>query len=301
MSSRFYDYLKYRASLVEGFLHEIVPSKDEPPAELHKAMRYTLFAGGKRLRPILTLAAAEVVGGDARMALPLACGIEMIHTYSLIHDDLPAMDNDDLRRGKPTCHKIFGEALAILAGDALLTLGFQVMGDLALYPLGIVPERVLEAIGEVARAAGPLGMVGGQVVDLKMEGKAGEGASGALEWIHLHKTAKMIEASLKGGALVAGGAPSEVKALQAYGVEIGLAFQVVDDILNCIGDATRLGKPVGGDRERGKLTYPALYGLEASQRRARELVRRAESYLEPLGERGWFLRDLAHYILERDR
>jgi len=294
-------YWEAKRALVEKYLDLWVPSEETPPSRLHQAVRYSLFAGGKRIRPVLALVAAEVVGGEDVQALPVACGIEMIHTYSLIHDDLPAMDDDDFRRGKPTCHRIFGEALAILAGDALLTMAFQVMGDLSLYPPGVEPIRVLKAVKEVALAAGPLGMVGGQVVDLEMEGKAHQReAEEALEWIHTHKTARMIEVSLKAGALVAGG-EGEVDVLEAYGRCIGLAFQVVDDILGCQGDREKLGKPVGRDVERGKLTYPALYGIEASLKRARDLVEEALDLLRPLGERAWFLRELGRYVVERDR
>ncbi len=290
-----------KRALVEEYLDRWVPSQDTPPSRLHQAMRYSLFAGGKRIRPVLALAAAEVVGEEALVAMPLACGIEMIHTYSLIHDDLPAMDDDDFRRGKPTSHRVFGEALAILAGDALLTLAFQIMGDLSLYPSRVYPERVLGAVKEVALAAGPLGMVGGQVVDLEMEGRSrGEGEEEALEWIHIHKTARMIEASLKAGALVAG-AGEEAEILEAYGRHVGLAFQVVDDILGCQGDEEKLGKPVGRDVEKGKLTYPALYGVEASSRKARELIDHALEILGPLGERAWFLRELALYVVDRER
>jgi len=294
-------YWETKRALVEEYLDLWVPSEETPPSRLHQAVRYSLFAGGKRIRPVLALVAAEVVGGEDVQALPVACGIEMIHTYSLIHDDLPAMDDDDFRRGKPTCHRVFGEALAILAGDALLTMAFQVMGDLSLYPPGVEPIRVLKAVKEVALAAGPLGMVGGQVVDLEMEGKAHQReAEEALEWIHTHKTARMIEVSLKAGALVAGG-EGEVDVLEAYGRCIGLAFQVVDDILGCQGDREKLGKPVGRDVERGKLTYPALYGIEASLKRARDLVEEALDLLRPLGERAWFLRELGRYVVERDR
>ncbi len=295
-------YWESKRALVEEYLDKWVPSEDTPPRRLHQAMRYSLFAGGKRIRPVLALAAAEVVGGKVLAAMPVACGIEMIHTYSLIHDDLPAMDDDDLRRGRPTCHKVFGEAMAILAGDALLTHAFYVMGDFSLYPSEVEAPRVLKAVKEVALAAGPLGMVGGQVVDLEMEGRVLEdGAEDALEWIHIHKTARMIEVSLKAGALVAGAGDEVTTLLEDYGRHIGLAFQVVDDILGCQGDAEKLGKPVGRDHERGKLTYPALYGVDASYRRARELVEEAVGLLDPLGERAWFLRDLAYYIVERDK
>ncbi len=291
-----------KRTLVNEYLDKWIPSEETPPSQLHKAMRYRLFAGGKRIRSILALVAAEVVGGRELQALPVACGMEMIHTYSLIHDDLPAMDNDDFRRGKPTCHRVFGEALAILAGDALLTMAFQIMGDLALYPPDVEPNRVLEAVKEVAVAAGSLGMVGGQVMDLEMEGRdQQEGAEEALEWIHVHKTARLIEVSLEAGGIVAGGEKGDLALLKGYGRRVGLAFQIVDDILGSQGDRERMGKPVGRDMERGKLTYPAVYGVEASLARAKELVEEALDILRSFGEQAWFLRGLAQYVVERDR
>lgn len=300
MSPEAQRYWQKKVALVEEFLDRLLPPEDAYPPTLHRAMRYSLFAGGKRVRPLLTLAAGEAVGGEDDEALPLACGIEMIHTYSLIHDDLPAMDDDDLRRGKPTCHRVFGEAMAILAGDALLTMAFQVMGDLSLYPDRVDPLRVLAAAKEVAKAAGPAGMVGGQVVDLEMEGEM-EGSEETLQWIHLHKTAAMVSASLKAGALVAGGGEDTVEILGEYGRLVGLAFQIVDDILGYEGDPRKLGKPVGRDVQRGKLTYPMFYGLETSKSKARELVEAGVAVLAPLGDRAWFLRELAYHVLERDR
>ena len=293
-------YWQEKVALVEAFLDRLIPPEDTYPPKLYKAMRYSLFAGGKRIRPVLALAAGEAVGGGDSEALPIACGIEMIHTYSLIHDDLPAMDDDDFRRGKPTCHKVFGEALAILAGDALLTMAFQVMGDISLYPDYVDPRRVLAAVKEVAKAAGPSGMAGGQVVDLEMEGEM-EGSEETLQWIHLHKTAAMVYAPLRAGALVAGGGEDLVEILGEYGRFVGLAFQVVDDILGYEGDPHKLGKPVGRDVQRGKLTYPAFYGLEASKAKARELVEAGVTALAPLGDRAWFLRELAYHVVERDR
>jgi len=293
-------YWQKKVALVEELLDKLLPPEDSYPSTLYRAMRYSLFAGGKRIRPVLTLAAGESVGGGGDEALPLACGIEMIHTYSLIHDDLPAMDDDDLRRGKPTCHRVFGEALAILAGDALLTMAFQVMGDLSLYPDRVDPLRVLAAVEEVAKAAGPSGMAGGQVVDLEMEGEM-EGSEETLKWIHLHKTAAMVCASLRAGALVAGGGEDLVETLGEYGRFVGLAFQVVDDILGYEGDPHKLGKPIGRDVQRGKLTYPVLYGLEVSKAKAWELVEAGVAVLAPLGDRAWFLRELAYHVVERDR
>jgi len=299
---RFQESFKKYVKIIEDFLQEIIPEKDEKlPLELLQAVRYTLFAGGKRIRPVLTLAAAEIVGADHKKALPLAAGIEMIHTYSLIHDDLPAMDDDDFRRGKPTCHKVFGEATAILAGDALLTFSFQIMGNIKLYPPDISAERVLFAIEEIAKAAGIWGMVAGQIMDLKMEGKEkNPEARQALEWIHTHKTAKMIEVSLKAGAIVAEAEKWQIKALADYGRKIGLCFQITDDILNFIGDEKKLGKPVKTDSEKRKLTYPALYGLDASKKKAKELAKEATEDIKPFKEKGWFLKELAKYIFERE-
>jgi geranylgeranyl diphosphate synthase type II len=291
-----------KRALVEKYLGRYLPSEEELPVRLSKAVRYSVFSGGKRVRAVMALAAAEAVGGSAETAMPVACGLEMIHTYSLIHDDLPVMDDDDLRRGKPTCHKVFGEAMAILAGDALLSLAFQVMGDVKLYPPDTSCERILQALHVVALAAGPMGMVGGQVVDLEMEGKpVNRKTASSLDWIHSHKTASLIEASLKAGALVAGGSSREIDHLSAYGRRVGLAFQVTDDILNYMGDEEKLGKPVGSDVSRQKLTYPALYGLDVSRDKARELVKEAVDILRPFGDGGRFLREIAHFVIERDR
>jgi geranylgeranyl diphosphate synthase type II len=262
-------------------------------------MRYSLLAGGKRLRPILCVAAAEAVGGKETQALPAACALECIHTYSLIHDDLPAMDDDDLRRGRPTSHKVFGEAMAILAGDALLTYAFQLLSDPALYEEQVKPEVMVEVIRFVADAAGAQGMVGGQVADVEAEGRHVDPAG--LAYIHTHKTAALIRASVVSGALLGGGSSEEVEALARYGSAIGLAFQIVDDILDVIGDSESLGKAVGGDAAHDKATYPAVHGLEASRAEAEKLIKEACDALEPFGERGAPLEALALFVLERQR
>lgn len=293
------DYLKEKQELVDRALDRYLLDARVRPPVIHKAMRYSVFAGGKRLRPILCLAAAEICGGDAKKILPTACALEMVHTYSLVHDDLPAMDDDDFRRGVPTCHKKFGEAVAILAGDALLTHGFKVMADNAQVP-GVDPAAVVKVIPMVAEAAGSTGMVGGQVVDLEMADNAGlnRRRRETLEYIHHHKTGALIRASLKAGALLAGAAPAQLKALDLYGESIGLAFQIADDVLDIVGNKKLLGKR-GSDRENGKLTFPAVYGLEASRKKAREVIETAKRSLRPFGARGRVLNDLADFIIDR--
>jgi geranylgeranyl diphosphate synthase, type II len=258
-------------------------------------MAYSLFPGGKRLRPILAIAACRALGGRVSDVLPVAASIEMVHTYSLIHDDLPALDNDDLRRGRATSHRVFGEAMAILAGDALLTHAFEVAASHPQTPrLG---SRKVEAIGLLARAAGVAGMIGGQVMDLETEGR--RYSYGTLSRIHRDKTGALISASVQIGGIMAGASRSELKALRSYGDSIGLAFQIVDDILDREGDPARLGKSVGKDAVARKATFPALLGLTASRRRAEDSVRRAGRALERLGARGRPLRDLSRYILNR--
>jgi geranylgeranyl diphosphate synthase type II len=259
-------------------------------------MHYSLFAGGKRLRPILTLAAAEAAGGRTRDALPLACSFELIHTYSLIHDDLPAMDNDDCRRGRPTLHKVFGEDIAILAGDALLTEAFHLLADRKRMP-DIPADRLLDAAREIAEAAGYRGMVGGQVQDIRAEGKKVELQT--LYAIHRCKTGALLRVSLRAGAILAGAGDEALADLSEYGGKIGLAFQIADDILNVEGDPALLGKGTGSDAARGKITFPALLGIEASRARAEELVMEAVASLAPFGDGAAPLRAIARYILER--
>ncbi|MEX2114018.1 MAG: polyprenyl synthetase family protein [Pirellulales bacterium] len=263
------------------------------PAELSAAIRYSLLAPGKRLRPMLVLAAAEACQGDREAAMPAACAVEMVHAYSLVHDDLPAMDDDDLRRGRPTCHKKFNEAVAILTGDALLTLAFEVLAR------DIQPPHVAAACcATLAQAAGATALVGGQADDLA--GQFSNGGLAALEAIHRRKTGAMLLASLRLGALVAGAGGEQLAALEAYGQRIGLAFQITDDLLDVRGDAASMGKRVGKDSDRGKLTFPAVLGIEESERRASQLIDEACAALEPLAPHAEPLLALAHYILERD-
>jgi geranylgeranyl diphosphate synthase type II len=265
------------------------------PGRLAEAMRYSVMAGGKRLRPVLCLMAAEACGGDASAALPAACALEMVHTYSLVHDDLPSMDDDDLRRGRPTCHKAFDEATAVLAGDGLLTLAFEVIAR------HIRPaEAALGCVRALAEAAGPSGMVGGQMADLEAEGCT-DGTTGALEAIHRRKTGALLRAALRMGALVASATECERQALDDYGRAVGLAFQIVDDLLDVQGDEVKLGKRVRKDSGLGKWTYPAFLGVEGSRLRARQLAEEASAALSPFAGRGDRLRILALDLLERDR
>jgi geranylgeranyl diphosphate synthase, type II len=271
------------------------------PETIHRAMRYSVFAGGKRLRPFLCIGAAELCGGTAARVMPTACALEVLHTYSLVHDDLPAMDDDDLRRGQPTSHKVFGEGMAILAGDALLTLAFELMAKNARVK-GVRPANVLAAIETIAHEAGTLGMVGGQVADLEAEGKRFQNGAheSMLHFIHRRKTGALIRASLRAGALLAGASASRVKALDAYGEQIGLAFQIADDVLDIVGDKVLLGKR-GSDRDNGKLTFPAVYGLEESQRRGAAAVSRAKKALALFGSKASVFESLADFIIERKK
>ncbi len=278
---------------VETALEQLLPPENAPPPSIHRAMRYSVFAGGKRIRPILCLEAARVFTAEPRTAIQVGCALEFIHTYSLIHDDLPALDNDDLRRGKPTCHKQFGEATAILAGDGLLTLAFETLSTAA-----VEPVRGVAIIREMATAAGTRdGMVGGQVADLEAEGR--EVAPELLEYIHRSKTAALIRASVVAGALCGGAAEADVARLRRFGENIGWAFQVVDDILDVEESSAALGKTAGKDQAQRKATYPALYGLEKSHQMARELATRAIGELAPYGERAGRLRELAEYLVLR--
>ncbi len=289
------DYLKNRCQLVDQTLETFLPAAGELPASLHDSMRYSVFAGGKRVRPVLMLAACETVGGDLNAALPAACAMELIHTYSLIHDDLPAMDDDDFRRGNPTNHKVYGEATAILAGDALLTEAFIL---LSACQQGGDPVARLRVIHEIAHASGSRGMVGGQIVDMESEGK-GEIDLATLSYIHTHKTGALIRASVRAGAMLGGACEDSLAALTRYGDAIGLAFQIADDILDVEGTTEELGKDAGSDQARGKATYPALVGLEASKRRAQELVEMALDALSVFDERAEPLRAIASYIVKR--
>lgn len=289
-------YLKDRQHRIDVALDQYLPANDTLPERLHQAMRYSVFAGGKRLRPILMLAACEAVGGDTEQVLPAACAMEMIHTYSLIHDDLPAMDDDDFRRGQPTCHKVYGEALAILAGDALLTEAFILLSGMTANTLQ-AEDACRRAMHIIARCAGSRGMVGGQVVDMESEGK--EINLPTLEYIHTHKTGALILASVQVGALLGGVDETSYDALTRYAEASGLAFQVADDILDIIGDQELLGKDVGSDEARGKATYPALLGLTVARNRARDLRDLALESLAGFGEAAEPLRQIAHYIVDR--
>lgn len=290
------NYLKECLARVDRALDGYLPAEDTLPVALHKAMRYSVFAGGKRIRPVLMIAACEAVGGDAERVLPAACAMEMIHTYSLIHDDLPAMDDDDFRRGRPTNHRIFGEATAILAGDALLTEAFILLSD-AQINARVPAEIRCRVLHTIARCAGSQGMVGGQVVDMESEGKAIDFPT--LEYIHTRKTGALILAAMQAGALLGGADEASLTALTRYGEAAGLAFQIADDILDVVGDQAVIGKDVGSDQERGKATYVALLGLEEARVRARELRDLGVAALAPLGAPAEPLRRIAHYIVDR--
>ncbi|PWU21704.1 MAG: hypothetical protein C5B48_11010 [Candidatus Rokuibacteriota bacterium] len=287
--------MKVRVAAVDAALERVLPAGTECPETLHKAMRYSVFAGGKRLRPVLVIAGAEAVGGGMDDVMPTACAVELIHTYSLVHDDLPAMDNDDFRRGVPTNHKVFGEAMAILAGDALLTLAFRLIGDNC--RPGMDVSRLREAFTDIADAAGHAGMVGGQVADLESEGK--RVSADAVDYIHAHKTGALIRTSLRAGARLCGATASQLRALSAAGANLGLAFQIVDDILDVVGNSADLGKTAGKDEAQHKATYPAVHGLEASRARARALIAEAEETLAEFGPRGEPIRALGRFFLER--
>ncbi|MFH1017094.1 MAG: farnesyl diphosphate synthase [Pseudomonadota bacterium] len=261
---------------------------------LQEAMKYSLMAGGKRIRPALVFAACEAVGGNRKNALPIAVGLEMIHTYSLIHDDLPAMDDDDLRRGRPTSHKVFGEALAILAGDALLTDAFTVLSD----PEWKIPaEDRVRIVHAIADGAGANGMVAGQHLDLEGEGKTLDEAG--LKKVHMHKTGKLLVASVLVGGIAGGASKADMERLERYGTAIGLAFQIADDLLDLTATAEELGKPVRNDAERRKSTYPTLLGIDEAKRRAQKLLSEALAALEPFGSKGEALAALARFIVER--
>ena len=289
-------YLAGRAALVESYLDRYLPPESAPPETISRAVRYSLFAGGKRLRPVMVLAAAEAVGGDVEDALPAAAAFEMIHTYSLIHDDLPAMDDDSLRRGRPTSHVVFGEAIAILAGDALQTHAFAVLADPP-PPCRVPAERRLRAVADLASAAGAGGMVGGQVLDLESEAKPVDAAT--LERIHRHKTGALIRATVRVGAIVAGASEEDLSRLTRFGEEAGLAFQIVDDILDIEGNEATLGKSAGKDARSGKATYPLVHGVAEARRKAAELVCSALRRLEPFGAAGRPLALLAEHMIRR--
>ncbi len=290
----FSDYLAQQQKVVDQTLDRWVPSETTPPQIIHKAMRYSLFAGGKRIRPILVMAAADAVGGGHGGAENCACALELIHTYSLIHDDLPALDNDDVRRGRPTCHKMFSEAMAILAGDALLTLAFEVLSRLP----EVEAARRAELVRELAIAAGSAGgMIGGQVQDL--EGERQTPSAELLDQIHRAKTGALLRASVRMGAIYGGASDTQLEALSRYGEHAGLAFQIVDDLLDVEQSSEALGKTAGKDLQQQKITFPAVYGLERSHAMAEEQRLAAHDALALFGDRAEPLRQLADRIVHR--
>lgn len=290
----FHVWLRRTRKQIEAALRAAVPPATVKPGILHRAMRYSLLAGGKRLRPVLCLAASEACGGTARHALPAACAVELIHTYSLIHDDLPCMDDDDLRRGKPTSHKAFGEGMAVLAGDALLTQAFALLAKAK--PSGGYDTSSL--VAELAHAAGSRGLIAGQAADLEAEGR--KPSEPALYFIHAAKTGMLLRASLKLGGMCGGAAKRQLSALDRFGFALGLAFQIQDDILDATRSARQLGKTAGKDAADGKMTFPALFGLDHSRRLAAEWTEEAIASLQSFGEKGVKLRALATLILQRN-
>ena len=296
MSSDFSSYLEERRRIVDDALERFLPAADTRPETLHASMRYSLFAGGKRLRPILCLAAAEACGGQPENALAPASAVECIHTYSLIHDDLPCMDDDDLRRGQPTNHVKFGEGVAVLAGDALLTIAFEILAKTP------ATERydVGSYITELAVASGSRHLIGGQVLDLEGEGSDVRLTASQLEFIHRSKTAALLTASIRLGGMTANASPEQLEALRVYGQSLGLAFQIIDDILDVTQTSERLGKSAGKDEATAKSTYPALIGLEESRSEAARLTHRALDSLESFGPAGERLGEIAHYLLDRE-
>ncbi len=291
-------YLEERGARIDAFLDEYLPEETRMPETLHRAMRYSVFAGGKRIRPILVIAGAQAVGGAEERVLPLAAALELIHTYSLIHDDLPALDDDDYRRGRLSSHKVFGEAIAILAGDALLTKAFELLSDRGRFE-GVDPALLLDVGSQVAHRAGSTCLVGGQVVDIESEGKPV--GLPLLEYIHVNKTGNLIVTSVTGGARLCGADAAQIKALARYGECVGLVFQITDDILDVEGARESIGKAGGADQIHGKATFPALLGVSESRRRAAELTGIALESLSAFGTAADPLRALAIYLRDRDR
>lgn len=288
------EYLKERKEIVDSALDWLLPSVSEPPQKVHEAMRYSTIDGGKRIRPILALAACDAVGGSHGPVIPAACAIECIHAFSLIHDDLPCMDDDDLRRGRPTSHKVFGEAMALLAGDALFAFAFQLVSEIRDAPADVV----LEVTRILAQAVGTHGMVGGQVMDMLAQGR--DVGLPEVEQIHRWKTGALLEASVVIGGLLGGASKEQLRAISTYGRNVGLAFQIADDVLDLRGDEEKLGKPVGSDLEMDKATYPSVIGIDASIELARKAVSEAIDALSDFGERAEALRLIARYIVERE-
>ena len=285
-------YAAYQAA-IEQYLEGLF-STDKPYGRLQEAMRYSLLSGGKRIRPVLTLELARLGGIDWHLALPYACALELVHTYSLIHDDLPCMDDDDLRRGKPTNHVVYGAGLATLAGDGLLTFAFELMAS----QKGIAPDKLNRCIAVIARAAGPAGMVGGQAFDLASDGDMAIGREG-MELLHRSKTGVIFKAAIDMAAIVADASPQQRQALEAYASYMGLTFQITDDILDVVGDEALLGKPVGSDARNDKATYVTIFSLDEARRMAREAAGKAVQALEPLGPQAWFLKELVEHLLVR--
>ena len=288
-------YLTRRRQQVDRYLQRCVPAPKASDT-LNKAMRYSLFSGGKRIRPILALAATEAVGGEAAAVLPFACALELIHTYSLIHDDLPAMDDDDLRRGRPTNHVVFGEGMAILAGDALLTEAFRIMSEAAL-KAGPAQDRALQVLSEIAGAAGARGMVGGQAADISAENVAIDLPT--VEWIHVRKTGALIRVAVRAGSVLGGARTDQLRRLSRYGEFVGLAFQLADDVLDAEGTTAMTGKVSGRDRARHKATFPAVLGLSATKQRARELLTNAFREVRAFDRQADPLRAIASFIVGR--
>lgn len=278
---------------INNALRKYMTHSENPQQKIYEAMEYSLYAGGKRLRPVLMLETARMCGGDPAVVLPFACAMEMIHTYSLIHDDLPAMDNDDLRRGIPTNHKKFGEAMAILAGDALLNKAFEIVSGVENLP----PSRVLSAVSMLAASSGTEGMIGGQVVDIESEGKSIDLSE--LQYLHLLKTGAIIRSSCTIGALLAGASESEIRAVDEFASKLGVAFQIRDDILDCTGTEEELGKPIGSDEAEGKNTYVKLLGLEKSEQLVKTYSTQAEQALDCFGDKADFLKWLADTLINR--
>ncbi len=286
-------YLKSKKKEIDSYLDKILPKTDKYPSELHEAMRYTIFAGGKRVRPILCIATFSIFNKDHKKILPFAAALEIIHTYSLIHDDLPAMDNDSLRRGKPTNHKIFGEAKAILAADALLTFAFQTMSNVDHFDDSLIKK----AIYDIAKSSGYSGIVGGQYVDINMEGK--EIDLPTLEYIHTHKTGELIKTSVYSGALLGKATDKELNNLLKYSKWLGLTFQIVDDILDEIGEKEKLGKNTGKDNKHKKFTYPSIYGIKKSKEIAKDYTNKSINYLNKIDKDTSILHEISNFLLKR--
>jgi len=293
----FFEQLKSRKDYVDSCLHKYLDKVDAYPPIIHEAMYYAVFNGGKRIRPIMVFEGAKIAGGDVKSVIPTACAVEMIHSYSLVHDDLPAMDDDDFRRGKPTCHKVYGEAIAILTGDALLTAAFELLTQNS-NTEGIQTNRLLNIIEEIAHAVGSRGMIGGQVVDLESEGKTIDYMT--LKTLHTLKTGELFRVSLRAGAMLNGLDDKGLQALTDYAFHFGLAFQITDDILDVKGNEMLTGKPVGSDEKNHKTTYPSLFGLEKAYQLATESINACIDSLDIFGEEADFLRDQAYFLLHRN-